>query len=151
MVLIIGILAAIALPQYQKAVYRSRLNTVKNLVISITNAQEVYYLSNNSYAISLDLLDIDLPIEEEEKNEYGWYVLKGITCGIGAQSTSCSIPGLFSFQKYYMHTNDPGTATCLANTDNDAANQVCKSETLSSTPRWTGDSIGYRWNTYKYQ
>ena len=44
-VLIIGILAAIAVPQYQKAVWKSRLATVKSLVAQIAQAEEVYYLS----------------------------------------------------------------------------------------------------------
>ncbi len=60
-VLIIGILAAVAVPQYQKAVYKSRYATLKNLVKSIAAAQEVYYLANDSYATDLSALDVDLP------------------------------------------------------------------------------------------
>ena len=40
-VLIIGILAAVAVPQYQKAVTKSRYATLKNLVHSISQAQEI--------------------------------------------------------------------------------------------------------------
>ena len=60
-VLIIGILAAVAVPQYQKAVWRSRNTELKTLVTSIGKAQQAYYLANGEYAKSLKQLDIDLP------------------------------------------------------------------------------------------
>ena len=60
-VLIIGILAAVAVPQYQKAVWRSRNTQLKTLVTSIAKAQQAYYLANGKYAESLNQLDVDLP------------------------------------------------------------------------------------------
>ncbi len=46
-VLIIGILAAIAVPQYQKAVLKSRLTQWINYVSSAHKAMEIWRLSNN--------------------------------------------------------------------------------------------------------
>ena len=43
-VLIIGILAAIAVPQYQKAVIKSRVATILPLGKSIAEAKEIYYM-----------------------------------------------------------------------------------------------------------
>ena len=60
-VLIIGILAAVAVPQYQRAVYKSRYATLKTLVASIAQAQEVYYLANGQYADNFEILDVSLP------------------------------------------------------------------------------------------
>ena len=60
-VLIIGILAAVAVPQYQKAVMKSRLATVMHVVKAIHEAQEVYYLANGHYTGDIDELDVDLP------------------------------------------------------------------------------------------
>ena len=56
-VLIIGILAAIALPQYQKAVEKARATEVFSLLSSVYQAQQVYHLANGSYAKDLKELD----------------------------------------------------------------------------------------------
>ena len=60
-ILIIGILAAVALPQYQKAVAKSRVMEGLTLLKAAAQAQEVYYLAKGEYATSLDVLDIDVP------------------------------------------------------------------------------------------
>ena len=61
-VLIIGILAAVALPQYQKAVEKSRMAEAVSIVKSIANAQQVYFLANNEYSDGdFDLLAISIP------------------------------------------------------------------------------------------
>ena len=60
-VLIIGILAAVAVPQYQTAVIKTRYNTLKQLVHSIVQAQEVYYMANGKYADNFESLDISMP------------------------------------------------------------------------------------------
>ncbi len=57
-VLIIGILAAIALPQYQRAVRKGRFAALKNLVKPIKNAQEAYYLEHGNYTTNLANLDV---------------------------------------------------------------------------------------------
>jgi prepilin-type N-terminal cleavage/methylation domain-containing protein len=60
-VLIIGILAAIALPKYQLAVAKSRATQALTVLGSIAEAQKIYYLINNKYATNMDDLDISLP------------------------------------------------------------------------------------------
>lgn len=58
-VLIIGILAAVAVAQYQVAVLKARLSTTMATVRSIANAAEVYYLANGEYAPDdITVLDI---------------------------------------------------------------------------------------------
>ena len=48
-VLIIGILSAVALPQYEKTVLKARLSTVMSNVKTFKNALELYYLANGEY------------------------------------------------------------------------------------------------------
>ncbi len=57
-VLIIGILTAIALPQYKLAVAKSRLATMKPILTAIKAAEEAYYLANAEYTEDLNSLDI---------------------------------------------------------------------------------------------
>ena len=59
-VLIIGILAAVALPQYTKAVEKSRAANVISLAKSIKEAEEVYYMANGSYTNNMEDLDISV-------------------------------------------------------------------------------------------
>lgn len=60
-VLIIGILAAIALPQYQLAVDKSRATEGLLWSKQLKEAQELYWLSNGKYATTCDQLDIQFP------------------------------------------------------------------------------------------
>jgi len=60
-VLIIGILAATALPQYKRAVEKSRSAEALAMLKSAYNAYTAYYMANNSYASSFSDLDIDIP------------------------------------------------------------------------------------------
>ncbi len=59
-VLIIGILAAVAVPQYQKAVWKSRTMQLLTLVKSVATAQQAYYLANGAYATQFGELSLDV-------------------------------------------------------------------------------------------
>ena len=76
-VLIIGILAAIALPQYQKAVQRSRNAQLKTAVRALWQAQQVYYAANGEYSNSFEGLDVNFPLEKTETKP----------CGVGTLSS----------------------------------------------------------------
>ncbi len=58
-VLIIGILASVALPQYEKAVAKSRYSQLITAGKSLKDAMEVYYMSNGDYPQYWSDLDIE--------------------------------------------------------------------------------------------
>lgn len=60
-VLIIGILSAIALPQYRVSVVKSKVATMMPLAKSLREAQERYHMANGDYTVDLRLLDTQLP------------------------------------------------------------------------------------------
>ena len=60
-VLIIGILAAVALPQYQKAVEKSKATQAITLLKSVYQAAEAYQLANGNWPTDFDELSVDIP------------------------------------------------------------------------------------------
>ncbi len=81
-VLIIGILAAIAVPQYQMAVEKSRASEAFTLLKSLKQAYDVYYLSNpRENTPNIEDLDIDIPGEKisskKIKGQYFTFILWG--------------------------------------------------------------------------
>ncbi len=94
-VLIIGILAAVALPQYQKAVNKSRATQAVTLLKSLVDAQEVFFVSNNTYTDDLTALDIDIPAslifdetpDATKPNQYMFRCKQQRTCQAKAAST----------------------------------------------------------------
>ena len=70
-VLIIGILAAMAMPQYFKAVERSRMSEAVTLLGTIAQAQQRKYLQMNRYASKYKGLDVS------PKGEYSSDYTKG--------------------------------------------------------------------------
>ena len=67
-VLIIGILAAVALPQYQKAVDKARFSEILQIVRTLKRAEDAYFLANDTYTRNLDELDIEYPAEYDEQH-----------------------------------------------------------------------------------
>ena len=60
-VLIIGILASVALPQYQRAVEKSRATEILTLFNGLTKAETIYKLSEGEFTELLPNLDLQFP------------------------------------------------------------------------------------------
>ena len=154
-VLIIGILAAIALPQYQKSVMCTRYASLKSLARSIANAEEVYYLANDKYSVDFDELDVDMPgntidcdfsTEDEAEIEagrkkyrcYDWGKCY-ISNGDKYSEVNCSNSLIkMGYKIRFIHSvANPGKQLCVAYGSADANSlgaQVCKAETVRTTP-----------------
>ena len=136
-VLIIGILAAVAVPQYQKAVIKSRYATLKNLTKSIADAQEVYYLTNGQYATRFDELDIDAggtPKDQTDtQRNFDWG-----KCNVSTNDITCTHDlAQMRLQIYYSKNTvyDNAPTRCIDDTTDPSSkqSQICKEETHSNT------------------
>ena len=93
-VLIIGILAAVAVPQYQKAVEKSRVTQAYTLLSSIYPAQRTYYWANGSFTKDLKELDVDFPYDDGGNTTYEFD-------GGGFTWRKCTDGGCLSARKAY--------------------------------------------------
>ncbi|WP_428064810.1 type IV pilin protein [Candidatus Avelusimicrobium facis] len=118
-VLIIGILAAIALPQYELAVTKARFATLQPIVRALADAQEVYYMENGEYATRFSDLSIAPPAggisTAEEKGEVIRY--SGFHCRLHSQeAVYCLSPEYGSYRQHLRKSAKyPGERFCLVN------------------------------------
>ena len=86
-VLIIGILAAIALPQYQHVVDKTRYAALMDITKAIADANERFYLVHDRYSTNFAELDVDIPANDIYANHayFDW----GNCTLVGQQETQC--------------------------------------------------------------
>ena len=92
-VLILGILAAIALPQYRVAVAKTRAVQLVTLVRSVKDAQERYYMANGEYSRDFDALDVQLPAGGEIRGQTLYYDEKGFAVAMLTDADSNAVHG----------------------------------------------------------
>ncbi len=141
-VLIIGILAAIALPQYQLARDKAKYSTIMDLTKTIASANERYKLATGSYTIDFTALDIGLPYTTINEGKTGIYFNWGY-CYFNTNATGgCALTTAKSgFNAMYMY----GGKMCYALTTDERAKRVCKAVTGSAT-----SGIDGTWSTYSF-
>ena len=123
-ILIIGVLAAVALPQYQKAVLKSRFSTVMPVAKAVANAQEVYYLDKNMYA--LDKEDLDITSVEAENTQVSLSTAEEGDTYIYVAASRTDIPGA-RYIIYQQHSkNFPGEVHCEADKNNAKTVWLCE-------------------------
>ncbi len=118
-VLIIGILSAVALPQYTKAVNKSRVATITPVFKSMLQAAEVYKLSNGvtSGDIPLEDLDIEVPAQLDFKNlgEFQYYDVK-VPTSSGANVKLVAFGGTRQTNNFIQFgLTDTGVLFCAGN------------------------------------
>ena len=121
-VLIIGILAAIALPQYERAVKKSRFMQIVTGAKSIYEAQVRYYMANGQYASSFE--DLDIEIKGNNVTETYVYWDAG-NCHLLEERMDCG--GANPDFAYTTFFNTGRVWCCAYPSDNNAADWLCKS------------------------
>ena len=127
-VLIIGILAAVALPQYRNAVRRARVAEAKIALRALADATDRYFLQHgNAEWDSLEDLDVQVP---EETNNWDIYIdeCSGNGCVAKADPKWESDYAIEYFSTNYndgVSTGLSGNFICEASNDN--GHKICKS------------------------
>ncbi len=139
-VLIIGILSAIAVPQYQKAVLKSRFSSLMPTTQAIRDGNEMYYMTNGRYADAVGKLDVTATNDDEmsltlsDDRDYAY-----------TMATRPSIHNnLIMYQKH--STNFSGEIHCEALTGNTQAEWLC--ETGMHAVKSIGENVTPNYTTY---
>lgn len=145
-VLIIGILAAIALPQYKYSKYRTEYAELETIVKTLAQAGEMYYLTHNEFPNSFDQLDVEFPGNITTENSssnytyryYGGFPNKGHNLNVNSAGSWYATNAHNSFVIYHRFAklNDnslKGKRFCYATSEDKIAQKVCKNATGKST------------------
>ena len=154
-VLIIGILAAIALPQYKYAVAKSKFAQLKTAIKIMKDAENRYVLANGNIALNLSELDIEI---QGGKYENGFSSKSIITfdwgrCAIagepGSYILSCTLfkPHITYYSSFYSEQK-----YCCAFADSgEIGKRLCQAEFPNATGQvlnnWCGNN-GIRYAGY---
>lgn len=119
-VLIIGILAAIAVPQYFKVVEKGRSAEAVSYLGVVSTAQEAYYAKNSGYAQNTSMLDITFPLK--------YFNAPAISAAVGASTWSMSLRRIATPAFYGQYSvsyggtqQQPGVFGCGSGAGNAAA------------------------------
>ena len=144
-VLIIGILAAVALPQYEVAVLKSRLAAVMPVVRALKDAQEMAYLANGVYSLPSSMADSSIAASYPA----GCTFNSSREAFCGDVRYKMAPEGVWAYtdtNAYAMYFDkvDYGRRECWANISNRSATRVCK----SMGGVWIGTFSG-TWQQYR--
>ena len=137
-VLIIGILAGVAVPQYTKAVLKARYTELQTTIFAFKNASEVYYMANGDYPQSWEDTDLDLPTgcSLNTGADRGWmYCKKNQLSFDFFDANNQNLVGFYSvngiFKVGYIQWLDnspyPAQRECWARTQDEEGTSFCKS------------------------
>ncbi len=154
-VLIIGILAAVALPQYQLAVAKSRLAAIQPLLARLKQAEEAYYLEHGEYSEGIPGLDINLEQCADDSayksvkicGDFMIDPLSGSGTGLSNQQlraaycpseikgtkkwNNCAyVEGAYLYTVWLTHSEYPNKRTCVPIKNSTLGTRVCNSLNL---------------------
>ena len=134
-VLIIGILSAVALPQYQKAVEKSRAAEALTNLRAIVNAMQISKMANGVPAEKLEDLDVSLPGEKIDERtvklkNFTYYIRISNGGPEGFEVVATRNDTTTDARKYYIYFNYNGGWSCVAMTK--AAEAPCATVCASS-------------------
>ena len=146
-VLIIGILAAVAVPQYQVAVKKAQLMKYVPIVRALNEDEQAYFLANGQFTANLSQLDVEIPLEGctyTQKSKYGYYECGTERYGVwkasgNAQAGDDTIRYLQYFADHDENNMKAGDIACFSK--GEVSRKACRSlgpgsEQESSAANW---------------
>ncbi len=137
-VLIIGILAAVALPQYQKAVWKARYSQLVTVANSLAQAAEVYYLANGQNPTDMEELSVTMNCERVLTG--GRWKCEDFYCDFRANNTITCMNEQLLKNGYGISINFANSSSrqryCLA-MEGEPYNQFCKTQTGKTNHAFT--------------
>ena len=146
-VLIIGILAAVALPQYKLAVAKSSVMNLLTMVRGVVAAQEAHYLASGSYTQDWDELAVSMPGTVSHGR---WVAGNGWSMDLTTYDGTGSVNGVYAYDEklpgiqimaYYDHNPSPELfhgLLCGAPNADAWGLKVCRSATNNNYAYGTG-------------
>jgi prepilin-type N-terminal cleavage/methylation domain-containing protein len=126
-VLITGILVAIALPQYTLATEKSRLLNFFPMMKSIAQAKDLYTLATSQYTGDVDLLDISIPYKTKIfDGSYYHYTFDNIGGVLSVRNDNSTLTMVYSARGYTIDYFYNKPIICYA-APNSRGEKICKS------------------------
>ena len=149
-VLIIGILTAIAVPQYQMAVLKSKYSTLKQATKSLVEAEDSFYLANGKYGNAYEL-DVSVGTITDEVN---YEIGNDITCqltGINSEwgkAITCTYYANNISTTYQQTLEGKRKTYCIVyyGQADDIYNKLCQQETGKNGNPANNVSFWYAYN-----
>ena len=147
-VLIIGILAAVAFPQYERAMQETRFTQLVTASRAIVTSQNEYYMETGQYASRADELTLQYPLNDTGTR----FQTKDFSCGFeyanglgGSPRTSCLLNKPHVVLQRYHKQNS--IVCCSYAADNYKGDFLCQDATQKTTPYSNSNSM--RWYSGK--
>ena len=129
-VLIIAVLSAIAYPQYQKTVDRTRFLQAVTRMESIWRAQQRYHLANGVWSTNFEELDIDVAIPPIQNSSNTIAFPGGVECWIYKSYGGCITRFWGTNTAAYRIYWNTGTKACFVYpANNERGRTLCKAVT----------------------
>jgi len=125
-ILIIGILTSVALPQYQKAIWKIRAAQIIPVVKALGDAERVYFATHNTYTSNIDDLDVSVPLPQtfdEEKNYWTIHLQEALW----ANHVYAEIDRYGSHHFYIRYDLLDGIMECMPQLKNGQGAKICQS------------------------
>ena len=141
-VLIIGVLSAIALPQYTKAVEKARSTEAMAWLSDFITAQSIYHMANGTFAS--DLADLDLGLDAGiMKNFSGGDPAEASATGV--TSTLTRTAGSMNYSLKVTMLQNPTTGNIEAKRECTGNNAACHSITNGNPCSTSSDHTESAW------